>query len=150
MLRLRAQARAAVTRCAPDLWSSPARGSAWLSVRGELSEHLVTSGDVGRPACQLAQAFPELAEAGAFAQLPDTWWYSQAGKPNCCATRQLGQGEPRQAFLQRVGAFRKWVLAHPERELVVFGHSTFFKYLAQQEGLADRRLRNCEILTLQL
>ena len=71
-------------------------------------------------------------------------------KIDAAFVRQLGQGEPRQAFLQRVGAFRKWVLAHPERELVVFGHSTFFKYLAQQEGLADRRLRNCGILTLQL
>lgn len=114
-------------------------------VRAELAEHLMTAGDVGRPPSALMEAFPEL-HGNVFAGLPPVWWHSAADAPSCCASARLGTGEPKRDFVKRVAAFRKWLFSRPETEMVVFGHSTFFKYF---QGIADdRRLKNGELLTL--
>ena len=48
-----------------------------------IAEHCATSGDVGRPASDLARAFPGLAPA--LAGLDEVWWYNPdpGGRPNC-------------------------------------------------------------------
>ena len=92
----------------------------------------------------------ELAGGGSFAGLPEHWWFCPPAKPNCAAARLLGCSEPRAQLLARVAAFRKWLLQRPEREVVVVGHSTFFKYLLQTEGVNDRRLKNGELYSLSL
>lgn len=37
-----------------------ARGTPQVSIRSSMAEHLMTSGDIGRPPAQLAQEFPEV------------------------------------------------------------------------------------------
>ena len=143
-------ARQAVGAACPDTWAMPTRETPWVSVRPELSEHLVTCGDVGRPRRALCEAFPDLAAGGAFGQLADVWWFSPPGKPNCCTLRCVSVSETREQLRARVGAFRKWVLTQPGEELVVFGHSTFFKYFMQGEGMEGNRLKNGEVMTLTL
>lgn len=144
-------ARQAVAQASPDTWRLPAPGGAcWVAVRPELTEHLATCGDVGRPPRELAAEFPDLAAAGAFGHLPDVWWHSPAGRPNCCAQRVFNVSESRDQLRARVGAFRKWVITQSSTEMVVFGHSTFFKYFMQGEGVMDTRLKNAEVFTLHL
>ena len=46
----------------------------------------------------------------------------------------------------RVGMFRAWLLARPERVVVAFGHSTFFKEFAQ----LSVRMANCEVKLLKV
>ena len=46
---------------------------------------------------------------------------------------------------ERVGLFRRWVQAQPEQVIVAFGHSSMIKELS-----GGKRLRNCELLTMQL
>jgi broad specificity phosphatase PhoE len=139
-------ARGALLRADAQRFPEPSQEQPWMVVRSELSEHLITSGDVGRPASTLAASFPELA-AATFEHLPDTWWYCPGhGKVNCGARGLLQASEPRAELQRRIGAFRKWACARPEREMVVFGHSTFFKYFTNSEG----RLKNCEVLTFTL
>ena len=125
-------------------------GHSWLTVSPLVAEHLATSGDVGRRPAQLAADFPELAAEGAFADLDDVWWYSDPQRP-CCAERLLlGATEPKDEMKRRVSLFRRWLQRRQERTLVVFGHSTFFKYLLDTEGIKDRRLKNCELFTCHL
>ena len=139
-------ARCAVLNADAARFPQPSQEQPWMVLRSELAEHLVTSGDVGRPASTLAAAFPELA-AATFEHLPDTWWYNPGGdKFNCAARGKLQATEPRSELLRRCGAFRKWACARPEREMVVFGHSTFFKYFTNNEN----RLKNCEIYSFTL
>jgi broad specificity phosphatase PhoE len=143
-------ARQAVGAACPGTWAMPPREAPWVSVRPELSEHLVTCGDVGRPRQALCEAFPDLAAGGAFGQLADVWWFCPPGRPNCCTRRCVSVSETRDQLRARVGAFRKWVLTQPGEELVVFGHSTFFKYFMQGEGMEGSRLKNGEVMTLTL
>ena len=46
---------------------------------------------------------------------------------------------------ERVGLFRRWVQVQPEQVIVAFGHSSMIKELS-----GGKRLRNCELLTMQL
>jgi hypothetical protein len=58
-----------------------------LLLRSMISEHCATTGDVGRPASQLASRFPGLsAQLG---ELPEQWWFSSgcAQQPNCAEKR---------------------------------------------------------------
>ena len=140
------QARNAVRSFDASRWSEPSRTEPWLVVRSELAEHLVTSGDVGRPSSVLAAVFaPEGVAPACFEHLPDTWWFCPPAKPNCALRGLLLSSEPKAELQRRIGLFRKWVCNRPEREMVIFGHSTFFKYFTNSEN----RLKNCEVLTLR-
>ena len=143
-------ARQAVAAHSPDAWPMPSSQQAWVTVRAEATEHLATAGDVGRPPSELAREFPDLAAAGVFGTLPDVWWFSPPSKPNCCARRIVGTNETRDQCRVRTRAFRKWIMMQTSSELVVFGHSTFFKYFMMNEGLGEMRLKNGEVFTLQL
>lgn len=46
---------------------------------------------------------------------------------------------------ERVGLFRRWVQAQPEQVIVAYGHSSMIKELS-----GGKRLRNCDLLTMQL
>jgi hypothetical protein len=79
--------------------------------RSCVSEHVATTGDIGRPPAQLAADFPWLADQ--LAGLPDTWWHTRPGAPNCCAKRQFKSKEPMDALRVRgmhacVPAFLFW------------------------------------------
>ncbi len=67
-----------------------------------VSEHVATTGDIGRPPAQLAADFPWLAER--LAGLPDTWWHTRPGAPNCCAKRQFKSKETMDALRVRARA----------------------------------------------
>lgn len=118
----------------------------WMVLRPELAEHLMTSGDVGRPAPLLAAAFAEQLPPASFAQLADIWWHCPPGRPNCAHRRLLQGEESMESLRRRIGLFRKWACSRPERELVIFGHSTWIKYFCG----AQRRLHNCEVCTVYL
>jgi hypothetical protein len=142
---LPAQARNAVRGADAARWCEAPRGEAWLEVRPEAAEHLITSGDVGRPAHVLATAFPEVVPC-CFEHLAEPWWFCPADKPNCALRGLLQSSESKEQLKRRIGAFRKWVCARPEREMVIFGHSTFFKYFTN----SGTRLKNCEVLTIRV
>ncbi|KAK9824180.1 hypothetical protein WJX72_008364 [[Myrmecia] bisecta] len=82
----------------------PAPAPASMVVRSELAEHLVTSGDIGRPSSLLCQTFPQLAHT--LEQLPDKWWHAPAH--NDALAKQFKAYESKRQFLERVAAFRKW------------------------------------------
>ena len=120
------------------------RPGAAVHVLKDLAEHLATSGDVGRPRSALQAAVPALATQ--LAALPhEEWWWAPA--KNDHATQRFGSREPKGAFRKRVGEFRQWVLSRPESNIVVFGHSTFFKEL---QGGHARRLANCELMKIRI
>jgi broad specificity phosphatase PhoE len=120
------------------------RPGATVHVLKDLAEHLATSGDVGRPRSTLQAAVPALATQ--LAALPhEEWWWAPA--KNDHVTQRFGSREPKGAFRKRVGEFRQWVLSRPESNIVVFGHSTFFKEL---QGGHARRLANCELMKIRI
>ena len=109
-----------------------------------MAEHVMTTGDVGRSPQDLRGDFPWLD--GALRHLPEVWWWSPDGKPNCAATERFSSAEPRGNLARRVGAFRAWAIAQPERHIIAFGHSTFWKYFIGN----GERLANCEVHTMAI
>ncbi|KAL3141675.1 hypothetical protein ABBQ32_004365 [Trebouxia sp. C0010 RCD-2024] len=108
-------------------------------VRSELSEHMVTTGDVGLPASALRSRYPQLC--GAMGGLSEHWWWSPAD--NNAELHRFHKSEPKQKMKDRVAAFNRWVQSRPEKVIVAFGHSSFWC-----EFLGGRtRLRNCELHT---
>ena len=91
--------------------------------------------DVGRAPARLAADFPGLA----FDHLDEIWWHKEgeADERGICV-------EPEAVLIERVGVFRAWLSARPERLIAVVGHGTFFYHLTGQH------LRNCEIVSLKL
>lgn len=98
-------------------------------------EHLANSCDVGRSPAALREIFPALA----FEHLEEIWWHRD-GAPD---ERGIVV-EPEAVLAGRVGAFRQWLSARPERLIAVVGHGTFFYHLT------GRHLQNCEIATIEL
>jgi broad specificity phosphatase PhoE len=98
------------------------------------TEKVEASQDVGRPASELAGAFPQLD----FGHLPEVWWYAggadEDGIPH----------EPEPAFRARVAEFRGWLRARPEHAVAVVSHGSFL------QALGRHRLENVEILTMPL
>ncbi|KAK9807423.1 hypothetical protein WJX73_004631 [Symbiochloris irregularis] len=111
-------------------------------VRSELSEHLMTTGDVGMPASFLRSKFPQLT--GALEGLEERWWFSPCS--NDAVLRCAGCYEPRRSLVERVGQFRRWVMEQPEKTIIVYGHSTMLREFIG----GDKSLRNCELFTLQV
>lgn len=99
-----------------------------VAVRREVSERLCTSGDIGLPASKLKSNWPALASLGALESLPEHWWH---GGPHAnCAEQQKFTLPERTAELEsRVAAFRKWLHSRPEKNVVVVGHSVYFRSL---------------------
>ncbi|CAK0787515.1 hypothetical protein CVIRNUC_010735 [Coccomyxa viridis] len=112
-----------------------------VAIRPELTEHLVTTGDIGMPRTWLTERFPELR---AFMEgMAERWWF--APEHNDPMRQVFKKTEPKKSLQERVGLFRCWVQAQPEQVIVAFGHSSMIKELA-----GGKRLRNCELLTMQL
>ncbi|BDA47367.1 hypothetical protein COCOBI_10-2140 [Coccomyxa sp. Obi] len=109
-------------------------------IRPELTEHLVTTGDIGLPTTCLKETFKQLSEA--LDGIPERWWY--APESNDCLSQQFKKFEPKPKLKERVGAFRQWVHAQEEKVIVAYGHSSMIR------ELAGKSLRNCEILTLNM
>lgn len=106
------------------------------------TEHVHTSGDVGRPAWMLAQEFPWISFAG----LKDVWWFSPEEAPNDPLKGLFQSRESIEQLRKRVGAFRQFILSRTENVIAVIGHSTFFKELSGRR----QRMQNCEILTIRV
>ncbi|XP_024376003.1 uncharacterized protein [Physcomitrium patens] len=89
------------------------------------AEHVMCTGDIGRPPKILAGEFPWLSFDG----LPEVWWYSQSEHPNDAVRMEFNSVEPMEELRKRVGVFRQFLRSRPENIIVVIGHSTFFKEL---------------------
>ncbi|KAI8473038.1 MAG: hypothetical protein J3K34DRAFT_519225 [Monoraphidium minutum] len=109
-----------------------------------IAEHCATSGDVGRPSSDLARAFPVLASP--LRELEEVWWYNPDpnGRPNCHRRKRLGRPEPKDHMRQRIAEFSRWLHARPERVIVAFGHSQFWKAFSNSRT----SLRNCEFASI--
>ena len=65
---------------------------------------LFTCGDIGHPASELRRRFSLLeAPLGA---LPELWWHSPPGRPNCALQKRFGSSESKELVL--VGAGWGW------------------------------------------
>lgn len=106
------------------------------------AEHVMCTGDIGRPPKILAGEFPWLSFDG----LPEVWWYSQSEHPNDAVRMEFNSVEPMEELRKRVGVFRQFLRSRPENIIVVIGHSTFFKELTSSR----QRLMNCETRTILL
>ncbi len=109
-------------------------GSAPILVEVLHRERQWESCDIGRSPAVLASEFPMLR----FEHLDDPWWHDGNHDAN---------GIPREseaAFAARLGAFRAWLKARPERVLTVIGHGTFFG------TLTGRPFANCELFSWEL
>lgn len=110
---------------------------------GTIAEHCQTTGDVGRPGPQLAAEFPQFAEQ--FSTLKDVWWYSEANKTNCAVSKSFKSLESRDHMRRRTREFKTWLYNRPEKFIVCFGHSTFWKYFMDSKD----RLKNGELKQMQ-
>lgn len=94
------------------------------------AERLAYSCDIGAPTAELAAAWPR---ADFSAVPPDAWWWAPADAPRGAeeSLRRLraGVGEPRDAVVARAADFRRWVVARPERRVVVFSHGVYLRHL---------------------
>jgi len=98
-------------------------------VRREISERLCTSGDIGLPASQLRRNWPALASLGALDSLPERWWHGGPEAANCSAQQRFTLPERAHELEGRVASFRRWLHSRPERNVVVVGHSVYFRSL---------------------
>jgi broad specificity phosphatase PhoE len=64
--------------CPLDIEQLVARGQ--LQIRGEVTEFLQTTGDIGLPASNLRRKYPMLAPA--MENLPEVWWYGNLESNN--------------------------------------------------------------------
>eukprot|EP00250_Pteridium_aquilinum_P011939 c20402_g1_i2 orf=310-1020(-) len=106
------------------------------------TEHVYSSGDVGRPMSMLSREFPMLSFMG----LEEVWWFSPRRAPNDPINGVFQSRESMDHLRKRVGLFRQYLLSRPETTIVVIGHSTFFKVLSGRRN----RMENCEILTIRV
>jgi hypothetical protein len=58
--------------------------------------------------------------------------------------KRLGRPEPKDHMRQRIAEFSRWLHARPERLVVAFGHSQFWKAFSNSRT----SLRNCEFVCL--
>lgn len=121
-----------------------------ICVRSELTEKLATTGDIGRPASDLARRFPLLANQ--LQQLPEIWWHTHPAKPNCAITRKFLSRENKQQLQRRIAEFKKWLQNRPEKVVVAVGHSLFWReFVRGQYGAAAvDYMANCELQTLTI
>lgn len=108
-----------------------------------IAERLVTSGDIGRKPADLCRRFPALVRQ--LGELPEEWWYSRPGKPNCPYRQMFQSSETKNEMQKRISMFRKWLLARPEKVFVAVGHSVFWKAFATSchNGIRQESLKNC-------
>ncbi|UPR02337.1 histidine phosphatase [Chloropicon primus] len=133
-----------LTRCIQTLLGAlPSALDGKVAICSLMAEHLATTGDIGRPKSHLVKDFPNLKEALEEA-LEERWWW-QPNK-NCAIEMKFESREPKKNLQKRVGLFRQWVLEQPQKVIVAFGHSTFWKEFSG----SDTRLGNCEVDTVYL
>ncbi len=103
-----------------------------------ITEHCATSGDVGRPRSKLQASFPQLA-AAEWDVHAEEWWYNPEPqtKPNCALRGVMGRRESKADMQRRVAEFRRWLNARPERLIVAFGHSTFWRHFTNTKSLPN-------------
>jgi hypothetical protein len=65
-------------------------------VRKEITERVLTTGDIGHPPSLLCQRFPCLAEQ--LQQLPDDWWHTHPERPNCAVRRLFESNENKEGL----------------------------------------------------
>lgn len=137
-----------------------------------MTEHLTASCDIGSSPSALSEKFPYFD----FSALAPVWWYIDAETSprnpdhSRCRFRDFGFFEPMEAFEARVDTFVQTIreraelsqgggAEEKEREsnkespyvVTCFGHSDFFDKLCERHlGLADRWLRNAEVLCVEL
>ncbi|KAK3277528.1 hypothetical protein CYMTET_14468, partial [Cymbomonas tetramitiformis] len=73
-----------------------------IHVEGQLTEHLATSGDIGRPRADLLREFPELSEQ--LTVLPEGWWFDPS--KNSATDRRFIVEESKENLRRRTGNFR--------------------------------------------
>lgn len=121
-----------------------------VHVLSEISEQLLTSGDIGHRPHDLIKKFPQLRDQ--LSQLPDCWWYNQPDRCNCAYSGQFNAAEPKPDMQKRIKAFRKWILNRPEQTFVAVGHSIFWKAFATacKNGVKQEGLKNCSWMQLHV
>jgi len=121
-----------------------------VHVLSEVSEQLLTSGDIGHRPHDLIKKFPQLRDQ--LSQLPDCWWYNLPDKCNCAYSCQFSAAEPKLDMQKRIKAFRKWILNRPEQTFVAVGHSIFWKAFATacKNGVKQEGLKNCSWMQLHV
>jgi len=124
------------------LLAAPPCGGRQVIIRPELTEHLASKGDVGRPKSLVHAEFPMVE---GLAEVPEVWW-PELDPPSCGARRILGATEQIESVRRRAGQFREWLHSRPESSIVVVGHSTWF----MQFMGAKTRLKNCEVHAMQI
>ena len=98
-------------------------------------ERVENSCDIGRSPALLSIEFPSFA----LDHLPDVWWHNE-GDPDergVCI-------EPVESVQSRAKAFKRLLLARPERAIAVVGHGTFFY------NLTGKFLANCDVVEFAL
>eukprot|EP00877_Chromochloris_zofingiensis_P003388 jgi/Chrzof1/1304/Cz10g02110.t1 len=115
-----------------------------MVVLSTIAEHCATTGDIGRPRSTLVEEFPLLA--GPLCELPEVWWFNPdpVSKPNCCKSRCFGKRETLDQLKHRVGEFSRWLQSRPEKFVVAFGHSTFWKHFSNNKI----GMKNCDMMTM--
>eukprot|EP01122_Echinamoeba_exundans_P012888 TRINITY_DN5516_c0_g1_i1.p1 TRINITY_DN5516_c0_g1~~TRINITY_DN5516_c0_g1_i1.p1 ORF type:complete len:233 (-),score=39.99 TRINITY_DN5516_c0_g1_i1:59-712(-) len=98
--------------------------------------------DIGRPVSELKAAFPELS----FEHLEPIWWYTESSDITEDNFRDLWASgkryeEPEDYLNSRIESFRQWLKERPEQNIVVVGHSNFFRKFTGMKT----KLANCEI-----
>lgn len=58
--------------------------------------------------------------------------------------RVFNKVESADCMRRRVSEFGRWLTHRPEKVVVAFGHSTFWKYFSNSKT----RMRNCEVVQL--
>lgn len=121
-----------------------------IHVLPDITERLVTSGDIGRSPKDLSRLFPVLEEQ--LLGLPEVWWYDHPTRRNCSNLRTFRSSEPKEELQKRIKAFRKWLLARSEKVFVAVGHSVFWKAFATacKNGTKQDALRNCGYMVLHV
>jgi glucosyl-3-phosphoglycerate phosphatase len=131
-------------------------------VRAECTERLAYACDIGSSVSILENAFPQL-DFG-HVQPRNAWWWTpeKLELPTTNSSLELLRRsppgsragiEPIEMITRRVNAFRSWLIAQPESDVMVFGHGAYLRRFMMSEGSAIGAVpwfNNCEVRTIRL
>ncbi len=131
-----------------------------------VAERRYLSSDVGTKRAELAEEYAEHTSLDMLG--PDEWWWraeagAEAAADALRARRRDEKGtepispaeifddglrtrlefEPEDEFVRRMGAFRRWLVARPERRILVVAHWGVWYSLLDQKDMANCELVRC-------
>lgn len=114
----------------------------------QLREWVDTLGDIGTSKTELMEKYNTDDDKTNidFSCIDDEFWWNQSIKTNDNEEKEAVIKESKQSVNDRISAFKHWILQREENNILVVGHSRWFREFVG----AMFKLKNCQMMKVQL